>query len=114
MRLSPARAAQLLEQAPPREPAFQARPGQILTDAAHHQGLVLVQRGRVRVVDSRRVFAGTTLTLVDAPYLGGLARSIDLQAEELLLAASDCEAVSLAPSVDQIHALLAEQIATME
>ena len=114
MRLSPARAAQLLEQAPPREPAFRARPGQILTDAAHHQGLVLVQRGRVRVVDSRRVFAGTTLTLVDAPYLGGLARSIDPQAEELLLAASDCEAVSLAPSVDQIHALLAEQIATME
>lgn len=114
MRLSAARAAQLLEQAPPLEPAFQARPGQILTDAAHHQGLVLVQRGCVRVVDARRVFGGTTLTLVDAPYLGGLARWIDPQAEELLLAASDCEVVSLAPTAELIHALLSERIATVE
>ena len=115
MRLSSSRAAQLLELASAVEPAFTASPGQILVDpSAQNDALVLVQRGRVRVVDVHRVFMGATLTLADAPYLGGLARWIDPQAEELLLAATDCEAVSLVLTAEQIHALLSEQVATVE
>ena len=115
MRISSRYVSELLEKASAQQPTFSARPGQILVDSSsQNHGLVLVVRGRVRVVDLRRVFGASTLILDDAPYLGGLARWIDPQAEELLLAASECEAVSLELTAEQVHALLSKQLATVE
>lgn len=91
-----------------------ARPGQLLYDQAAGAQAVLVCSGRVRLVDSSRMFSSNTLAVLVAPYLAGLGSSIDGGIVETLLAAEACEFCSVRLPAVALSFLLAQAVAPVE
>ena len=73
-----------------------------------NKSIILVLSGKIRYIDNSKIFGSLTVNSVDAPLVCGLGSLLDINIEEKMVAASNCQVKYI--DIESLPALIVDRL----